>query len=208
MSVTFEDKIALSEKLGLKNQSGIIKTTVTIQDIEAEVRGEFCRQITFEEAEDILGVTAHNDKITRNTLLLAIIPVVLFIGTVIMAIKAPSASGLELLGVLSSVFVPIILGCIIGSYVSNNAAYVRTEWVKETNVEIPYGGMLKLKEAIDKDIFQGFMVLFPEINRDRKLRDPILAGIIYDNDQSKRYYMLYAWDMDKDRDRLEHGTKR
>jgi hypothetical protein len=100
---------------------------------------------------------------------------------------------------LAITFIGIIISgiCIFG-YALDGAYTVGFENIADTRIEIPYGAMLRLKEAKESNKFISFCIASPTKIR---LRDPLLLGQIRTGD----YYLIFAWDMDKDMDRLRKG---
>lgn len=86
------------------------------------------------------------------------------------------------------------------------------ENLKETSVKIPYGAKLKLREAMETNIFENFKIVYPTSFIEhtektfifsRRPLDPAIIGISSDN----RQYMIVYWDVEKDIDKTLRDIK-
>jgi hypothetical protein len=88
------------------------------------------------------------------------------------------------------------------------------EPVSKTTVKIPYPVKLKMKEAKDSGLFEGFSITYPQFYTDNKhykpnfelpqFPDPIVLGIAKDN----RMFMVAWWDIKHDIDRVKTNIKK
>ncbi len=84
-----------------------------------------------------------------------------------------------------------------------------SEDVRETEVRMPYGAKLKLKEAVDTKIFISFNINYPTMAEDdygfipTMKTDPAITGKTEDG----RYYMVCWWDVANDIDKVETKIK-
>jgi hypothetical protein len=83
------------------------------------------------------------------------------------------------------------------------------EDVKNTRIEIPKIAKLKMKEAKDSELFEGFTIAYPEFSIKRKSFkpefkvDPVILGVAKDN----RMYMICWWDIKKDIDKVRKNIR-
>lgn len=77
----------------------------------------------------------------------------------------------------------------------------------ETSIEIPYGAKLRMKEAKEKNIFDSFSVVHPDMEKIKLMddtivsHDPALLGIVTVGKETRKFLISY-WDIEKDRERL------
>jgi hypothetical protein len=83
------------------------------------------------------------------------------------------------------------------------------EDVKNTRIELPRIAKLKMKEAKDSELFEGFSIAHPEFKIKKKSfkpnfkLDPAILGVTKDN----RMYMICWWDIKKDIDKVRENIR-
>jgi len=107
------------------------------------------------------------------------------------------------------IILPIFIGTELGFNFNIISVNLRKDSVKETKIKLPYGALLKLKEAKESAIFKYFIVASPDIRIERKTikiprLDPAILGITED---SKQFLICY-WDIKGDFDRAEAEIER
>jgi hypothetical protein len=88
------------------------------------------------------------------------------------------------------------------------------ESVSQTAIQIPYPAKLKMKEAKDSGLFEGFSIVRPEFFTDQKSFkpsfqlplsfDPAILGVTKDN----RMFMVVWWDIEHDVVRVKTNIKK
>ena len=88
------------------------------------------------------------------------------------------------------------------------------ESVSQTAIQIPYPAKLKMKEAKDSGLFEGFSIVRPEFFTDQKsfkpsfqfprFSDPAILGVTKDS----RMFMVVWWDIEHDVDRVKTSIKK
>ena len=89
------------------------------------------------------------------------------------------------------------------------------ESATQTKIQIPYPAKLKMKEAKDSGLFEGFSIVRPEFFTNQKNfkpsfklppfpPDPAILGVTKDN----RMFMVVWWDVEHDIDRVKTSIKK
>jgi hypothetical protein len=122
--------------------------------------------------------------------------------------------------VLTAIAAIIFFCCIIMSFIEEDFGHIEfnfkfmrvgltIENVKETRVIIPKMAKLKIKEAKDSELFEGFSIAYPKFYVDEKHYkptfkfDPVILGVTKDS----RMFMVCWWDIAKDIDRVKTHIK-
>jgi hypothetical protein len=209
--VDAKEKIKLAEELGFKNQVKIVRDLATQEEIARIVDGEFAREVSVNDMADHLGLRAFEKKchilFFSGMIFFAVISTFL----IVLAAKAPAHSGPEAMyGLYSAVTLIGTLICLVNGW-SSQYTLIKQE-VKDYEEEIPYGALLKIKEAKNKNCFNSICVVWSD-KKPRQSADPLIIGFSGDTTNNMdpnfwmgRYckaYLIYAWDLDKDRDKLK-----
>lgn len=119
--------------------------------------------------------------------------------------------------------IPVIIGGFVGGvacterddYWEDKRLRVRliTENIEHTHIKIPFGALLRLKEAKEKKIFDYFVVAYPSVLTENLSRDPAILGVKYGpktefthtRDEDK--YMIVFWDLEKEQAKAVRDIK-
>jgi len=121
---------------------------------------------------------------------------------------------------LTAIAAIVFFVCIIVSFIEEDFGHIEfnfkfmqvglnIESIKETRVIIPKMAKLKMKEAKDSEIFEGFSIAYPKFYVDEKHYkptfkfDPVILGVTKDS----RMFMVCWWDIAKDIDRVKTHIK-
>jgi hypothetical protein len=157
------------------------------------------------------------------------VPVLIGLGTILMSLLTwgigagwvPDAKGImSFASILSMILtgVATIVGVcyFIAAFVENDignldfnydfiGVRLETEKITETEIPIPRMAKLKMKEAKDSGLFEGFTIAYPKFSVEHKRFrpvfrvDPVILGVTKDS----RMFMVCWWDIKKDIDRAK-----
>lgn len=210
--VHVEEKLQLAKDLGLNIQITYVENVIKTKEIQKVIDGEVCRKINNKDLEDLFGITEHNKRYHRSMLISGLITGTIiasvFVITIIMACLAKTKDT-SLLWSMPNVFwvfagpaLYFLLNLFIAKKMKitiNEELNLRWTDIVQSDIEIPYGALLKIKELQEKKLCTSYRVYTPGIHQ---LSDPAIVGVIGDD-----LYLIYAWDMDKDIEKLSFGGK-
>ncbi len=81
-------------------------------------------------------------------------------------------------------------------------AEVTLEDISHTRLKIPYGAALRYQEAVERKIFDKFVVAFPNVVEHKISRDPAILGVKYTSEGDAEMYMVVYWDLERDKARV------
>lgn len=90
---------------------------------------------------------------------------------------------------------------------------LKVEDISKTSIKIPYGAKLRLEEAFDKKMFDGFYVCRPDVTYEQvtpkpKVVDPAIIGVKRNRiAKTEKWYMIVFWDIPMDIDATEKRIK-
>jgi hypothetical protein len=236
---TIKDDMALDIELGLNNQFEIDQKRVLQKDIDELTKSNEYYQITpkllnrlfklghlrslctFFNIKEAVTQSINGAKIP---IIFGILLIVSVLGIVTMAHFYDSFKSAQIYitfsAVLMGVAAVIFFVCVIASFIDESFGHIEfnfkfmragltIENVKETRVIIPKMAKLKMKEAKDSELFEGFSIAYPKFYVDEKHYkprfkfDPVILGVTKDS----RVFMICWWDIAKDIDRVKTHIK-
>lgn len=66
------------------------------------------------------------------------------------------------------------------------------ENIYDTNINIPYGAALKIKEAQDKNLFHHYDVVYSKDSKE-VVNKKLIIGLNYNKHNKPFYYLLFSW---------------
>ena len=206
---TAQEKLALAKSLGLDIQVKKTKNLIKRNVVEKIMDGETSRKVSEKDLEDLLGVTSHNAKIDRIDFIAGTITTIFFVlqAAFYTVMSVTHKEPMWILGIFGLIF---LTGGVhfLSSYILEKVqklpyterVHLHYSNLKETQVELPYGALLKIKEVTDKNLFESIRVCYPE--KIHKVLDPAIVGVIEED-----LYLIYAWDMNKDIEKLQFSKE-
>ncbi|MBW2992975.1 hypothetical protein KY317_00180, partial [Candidatus Woesearchaeota archaeon] len=230
MSIKKTKEIELEQELGLTKQSLLSNTELLMSDIDELTSSKNYYPVSEKMLNKMFGMRRllnkcliHNAKeIIINSAISTVTPLpvcLVLLAFCIWGSIEGSQHGIALLkaisigGIIISSFgaiIGLIVLCNKGIKISYDFVITRlkTENIKSTSKKIPYGALLKLKEAKDTEIFKDFIIAYPDVNMKHKEidiqlprmeLDPALLGVTDDN----RMFLICWWDIKHDIDKAD-----
>jgi len=220
-----KDRHKIASELGLKNQVTHSILNVYQQDIEKLTDSKDYVQISDATLKNLFGIGKLKAKAFGNNIgrffnsnakwpLLAGVGA---IGGLVLAAGFPSMS--PFLGIPLAVIILLLIVTCVGSLIQYSvdgkftfefiSVELKKEPIERTIIKLPYGALLKLKEAKESNIFKDFIIASPEVKTEEYTirilgNDPAILGITED----ARQYLICYWDIKGDFDRAEAQIER
>jgi hypothetical protein len=213
-----EKELKLDQQLGLKEQINIDAHEVLKRDIEELTRSNNYYEVSKNDLHKLFQFRRLKAKCAsfniaeffeKTFALLAF--VTLLISSIVVNVKflfGHNHQVLSLLSVAAAVAFGIACIIVLKMYADGNIKYkfldidLMMEDIQRTSMKIPYGAKLKIVEAKDSKIFEGFVIAYPKLKmtevdfkiEKRMQLDPAILGVT----QDKRMYMVCYWDIKLD----------
>jgi hypothetical protein len=235
----FKDDIKLDIELGLRNQYEIDQTNVLKKDIDTLTQSNNYFQVTPKllnklfKIEELRALCAFHNlkeaivesiKGSYRPILYTVLLVFSILGTLqlihIVNSNSPFAFWMYTAVVFAIIWDLTDFGFLIACFCSDKFGKLEYDYefmkvdlamedIKDTKIPLPRIAKLKLKEAKDSELFEGFSIAHPEFKVDRqvfkpKLKlDPVILGVAKDS----RAYMICWWDIEKDIDKVKENIR-
>lgn len=193
---TLLEKKELASSIGASHEVKETVAAIHRQEIDNLMKGMPYYEVSEKDLEHLFKIDVINSTITA----LAIsIPIIIACSLFSWGVWVSNTGEARIAGmVLGDVF-GLLLGFAISMPIAESLKVeLKMEGLGETRIRIPYGAMLRVKEAKDSKMFNAFFIVYPAKKEKLAFNDPAIVGRLPDG----RLKMIVYWDIKKDIERV------
>lgn len=234
----FKKNIDLDIELNLEGQAKHAAKDLIDNDIDEILKGEPYEEVNLNDLERLFSIPSMRKQVSVwNFMHKYKYSMMAFVGFLVLSNSAWALShssvfnhdGIPQLLEVWSVLGVIALGCsaivsLVHSFKFSHPDHVpahskivvdlRMESVEKTEMKIPYGAKLRLKEAYDTGKFDEFQIAYPKPRVEQvprpepKIVDPAIIGVKKNKlTRTEKWYMIVFWDIPKDKEITQKKIK-